>query len=307
MARCLVALFLPLLFACNVSLPEAVAPVRWTAVNVSTTQRQGDANFLLLPKGERILIDVGDDNGLLLNFLRERGISHIDEVFITHAHRDHYGGLRSLLAGNILMKRVRMNIPMRTVCDREGAWGCNYEDVLAVVALLKQHRVPVKPVLPGDEIRSGAAALRVLYAFNGVDTPIGPTDINDMSAQMLLSIGHTRVLFTGDLNRGIGEYLAGQGKELAADILKVPHHGGESMAPNRFFDRVGARVAIVPAPASLWESPRSVRARDYFKSQGTTVYVNGLHGHIDVLLSASDYSVQPSNTFALTARSVSRP
>ena len=93
-----------------------------------------------------------------------------------------------------------------------------------------------------------------LYAFDGVNTPVGKTDINGMSLILLLTHSGVRALFTGDLNDPIGAYLAKSGhngvNNLKADILKVPHPGADPLASNDFFDSVGARVALVPAPGN---------------------------------------------------------
>ena len=119
---------------------------------------------------------------------------------------------------------------------------------------------------------------------------MGKTDINGMSLILLLTHSGVRALFTGDLNDPIGAYLAKLGhngvNSLKADILKVPHHGADPLASNDFFDSVGPRVALVPAPSGLWLSDRCKRAREYFESKKIRTYVNGIHGHVTVMIGA---------------------
>ena len=116
-----------------------------------------------------------------------------------------------------------MNLPDKAICDREKPWGCDYDDILRTQAYLKNHGVTVLPAKAGDVFyNSGRTRLEVLYAFDGIHTPVGTPEINDMSLILRLTQGKTRALFTGDLNNKLGTYLAGR-SEVRADILKVPH------------------------------------------------------------------------------------
>lgn len=263
---------------------------RWTMIHVNE-EVPADAHLLEITGGPTILIDTGYPTGnRLVAFLRARKIQTIDSVWITHAHRDHYGGLGLLLDAGFQIKQVRMTRPDRKVCDAESTWGCQYHEVEDVFARLVRERIPVSAIQAGErETWTQNATLDTLYAFDGVHTPVGTTDINDMSPILLLTVGGTRALFTGDLNASIGGYLAEHGKNLRAEILKVPHHGGESVAPNAFFDQVRARTAMVPAPRSLWAGDRTQRLKKYFA--GTKTYVSGFHGHVQVLMRASGYEI----------------
>jgi competence protein ComEC len=126
------------------------------------------------------------------------------------------------------------------------------------------------------------ATVEILYAFDGVNTPVGGTDINDLSLVMMLKQNKKKILFTGDLNNAIGQYLAKNAHNLEADILKVPHHGTEGVVPNSFFEVVNAKFALVPAPTHLWCQERSARIRNWFNNNGVPVYVNGWHGNVQV-------------------------
>lgn len=74
--------------------------MEWTMVNVNYSAQQGDAHVIKIKNGKTVLIDAGHRNtagGSLLPFLRKKSISEIDIVFISHPHKDHYGGLDILL------------------------------------------------------------------------------------------------------------------------------------------------------------------------------------------------------------------
>jgi competence protein ComEC len=269
--------------------------VRWTMVHVNQAA-QGDAHLIEFTHGPTILIDAGLASQAegLLSLLQRRGVRRLDSVWISHAHRDHYGGLFSLIDAGIQIGEVRMNLPDRSLCQSEEPWGCDWSEIEKLSRTLQNAAIPIRTVKQGERLEGGeAGSLSVLYAYDGVNTPVGRTDINDTSLVVLLTAGKTRALFTGDLNSLIGEYLAREGKGLEADILKIPHHGTDSVAPNAFFDRVSSKVALVPSPGGLWKSERSSRVRSYLLSSGQRVYVNGFNGNVEVLINKQGYRVVP--------------
>jgi competence protein ComEC len=267
--------------------------VEWIAIDVNSTEGQADANLVRFARDKNYLIDAGDANGKLVSELRKQNVDTIEAVIISHAHRDHYSGIRALLNSSIQLRRVFINIPARQVCDSEKPWGCDYAEVEELVRLLRERGVEVRSVKPGDVMfREGKISLEVLYAYDGVNTPVGKTDVNDMSLVMLLSNDDMRVLFTGDLNRNIGTYLAGTGDaRLKAQFLKMPHHGASSLAPDSFFDWVDPRVVVVPAPAQLWRGERCKQARDWVERKRLALYVTGLSGNFAVSLEPGHYNI----------------
>ena len=128
--------------------------------------------------------------------------------------------------------------------------------------------------------------------YDGVHTPVGETDTNDTSIIVRLSVGPVRALFTGDLNSALGAWLARSTFDLTADVLKVPHHGTEGVAPNEFFARVNPKAALVPSPKALWRSERSKRIRDYFSEHHIPTYVSGIHGHVTVVMTTRGFTIE---------------
>ncbi len=103
-----------------------------------------------------------------------------------------------------------------------------------------------------------------------------------MSIIMMIHDDKNRFLLTGDLNQKLGTYLASHAKDIKADILKAPHHGAISLAPDIFFQEVAPKVIIVPTTQGLWCSDRCKMVRELAKKESYTTYINGFHGHITV-------------------------
>jgi competence protein ComEC len=271
-------------------------PLVWTMVNVNYSPQQGDAHLIQTRDGKSILIDTGHlspARNALVPFLQSKGIKKIDTVFVTHPHKDHYQGLLAILESGIPISNVYFNMPNRQVCDEEKPWGCDFEELMRFQVMLKNNQVRVLEAKSGMVFDLGfASSLKILYAFDGVNTPVGHTDINDMSYIMLLKHGFNTALFTGDLNAKLGGYLAEEGKDLKVDILKLPHHGTEGAPPDAFFAVADPKVVLVPSPALLWCSARSARMKSWVESRKIPTYVNGFSGHVAVKMNLFNYQIE---------------
>jgi beta-lactamase superfamily II metal-dependent hydrolase len=184
----------------------------------------------------------------------------------------------------------------------ERPWGYDPGDVQSLLLFLRQRGIPYFTPTAGDRLVDvrmrdrQAATLDVVCLYDGLHTPVGMTDTNDTSILLRLTDCGTRVLFTGDLNWKLGTWLAHSNLDLAADILKAPHHGTELAAPDEFFDRVHARAVLVPTSRFLWLSIRSKRIRTYFSEHHIPAYVSGINGDVVVTLREGGYTIEPEHS-----------
>lgn len=273
--------------------------ILWSVVHVSGEWQSGDAHLLEFPADDYVvLIDTGFDRYTrsdLIPYLDERGIDHINQLIITHAHRNHYGGIYSLMEHMRRIDRVYFNLPPKARCERE-RWpgGCDYGHVVRARDRVKASNTDLRALATDDLLYHDPdhdIILEVVYAHDGVSPPIGNTDINDTSAVLRLVYGTTTVLFTADLNRKVGSHLVENHFFLDSHIMTAPHHGVESTASNEFLEKVDPQVMIVSDSGRQWLGTRGDRIRRFAENNDIPTYVTGLHGNIAVSLASDGYSV----------------
>ena len=289
------------LTACSEQVPETNPPwadteyLRVHVPDLTANARQQDSyviEYRDTESGERrvVMIDAGNEDDMRehgLVYLKVHGISQIDELYVTHPHKDHYGGVRALLESDVEIKRLFMNIPLESQCGREVPWGCDYPHVLETIELAQSNGVEHAEIYvdnlsaPQELWSEDSLSLTLLFAPRGQHPDLGTTDINDMSLIMRLAANGLSYMLVGDLNHAGGTYLAKRlGDALKADVLQAPHHGAEGAAPNEFLQAVDPEHAIVSSFSQLWCSKRSERIRQFLERNGTTTRVVGMQGDL---------------------------
>jgi competence protein ComEC len=276
-----------------------------TSLHVSPKLAQADCHLIEFPNGSKVLIDAGlavdAPLNTLVDYFKKRKINHLDLVIISHCHKDHYGELVHIIKSGVSVGKVIINVPDPVFNDTEKfIGGYDYVHVQSMLKFFDRHNIPYETPNIGDQLWSTSkdpaqdATLDVVYLYDGLHGPLGLADVNDTSIIVRLSYGKTRVLFTGDLNYKLGGFLARHANkyDIEADILKVPHHGADGLAPNEFFDKVGCKVAIVSTPKSVWFSPRCKRIRDYLSSKKIKTLVSSLDGDTIVTISKTGYTIK---------------
>jgi len=195
---------------------------------------QGEAWFTLLDVGQGLSLVVqtaqhnlvydtgmnsfGVDMGkrVVLPFLKSQGIGVLDSLIISHGDNDHSGGAASILAA-----------------------------------------MPVHQVLSGQPERFLSAvtdwcAAGKIWYWDSVEFQIlhpAPTDLykktNNYSCVLKISTAGGAVLFTGDIEKLTEQALLNQARDLAANVLIVPHHGSRTSSSPEFIAAVRPQWALL--------------------------------------------------------------
>jgi competence protein ComEC len=168
---------------------------------------QGDATLVRWPDGRRWLVDGGPPRSDLPRVLERLGVYRLDEVVLSHAHPDHFGGLVPVVAA----------MP---------------------VGGLRAGHVPVElagvPRVGGPE-----PGLEVL----GPPAGFAPPGENDASLVLRLCHAGRCALLPGDVEAPAEAALAGL--DLHADVLKAPHHGSRTSSTPAFVAAVDPQVVVI--------------------------------------------------------------
>ena len=191
---------------------------------------QGDAALVRTPAGSNILIDAGPrtryaDAGasVIVPHLRHAGIDHLDAVIVSHPDGDHLGGLPSVLR-SVSVGRVL-----------HSGWEATTELFAETRVLIDSLSVPHHAVDAGDTLRVDDSVQIDVLAPPPRPRQVGLTTKNDASVVLRLAYGSTTMLFTGDVEAPGEQWLdAAYKKQLAADVVKIPHHGSKTSSTPSF-------------------------------------------------------------------------
>ena len=239
---------------------------------------QGDA--LLLRLDDRtLLVDAGPDaqtvRETILPRLRAMQVVRLDYLVLTHPDADHIGGapelMRTLPVGQVVVWDAPSDHPV-------------FQEVLRLAGELP---VPVRSVRQGDRLSwHPAVETQVL------NPAAGDCSDNDLSVVLRVVYGNAVFLLTGDLEQSVESELIRQALPLAADVLKVGHHGSDTSSSPAFLDRVAPQVAIVLAGRdNSFGHPREA-VLDRLLDRGVAVFRTDLSGDVAVCTDGDVITVQ---------------
>ena len=133
------------------------------------------------------MIDCGDERaanrGAVL--LKQLGIEKIDILFNTHLHHDHINGLE-ITDDTAKVGEVR-------ICFSPDLT----ESGLRLLRTTQERNIPLKEYRNGDEYTMGDGEVKLLFLKNN-ETYL---DMNNQSAQTLVTYGERSILFMADMER----------------------------------------------------------------------------------------------------------
>ncbi|MEW5763125.1 MAG: DNA internalization-related competence protein ComEC/Rec2 [Bacillota bacterium] len=244
---------------------------------------QGDATLIRGPDGATVLIDAGgrpgeyeDGDGagrqVVVPYLERLGIRKLDVLVLTHPHEDHAGG-----AGAVL-DAVKVGLVVVAPLQNGEEVPPGYRRLLERCA---RGGIKVRDARAGARIRAGAALnLDVLSP----EEPLlqgTASDLNNNSLVLRLRYGRQAFLFTADIQQEAQARLLLSGRDLKADVLKVPHHGSAAFVP-AFFETVRPAVAVVSVGADNRFALPSPAALDKLDEVGARVYRTDRDGAVIV-------------------------
>ena len=192
---------------------------------------QGDATLIQTPGGKTLLMDAGD-NGQgdhVVGYLKALGIDTVDVLLFTHPHADHIGGgpevIQAFDIGALYMPKVSHTTQ-------------TFERLLLAI---EEKGLRIKSAKAGIDLELDPAL---------ETTMIGPhsetyDNLNDYSASIRMTHGSNAIVITGDAERQAELEMVNNGMNIAANLLRVGHHGSSTSSVPEFLQAVDPDYGVI--------------------------------------------------------------
>lgn len=199
---------------------------------------QGDATLIQHPDGSTVLFDGGPPEAGTARLLRRAGVRRLSAVVMTHASRDHHGGLAEVVE----------RFPVELLLD--GGDGTRDRDFRSVVAGAVAHGA--RRVVAAAPLTLHAGALRI-DVLSPRPRPPGPPpeDPNPRAVVAIVSCDGFDLLLSGDAESEALLPLPLRD----VDAVKVPHHGSSDPGLPAVLERLRPEVASIPVGENSYGHP----------------------------------------------------
>lgn len=200
---------------------------------------QGDGIFLR-EEEMTCLIDGGSSNISKVGqyciepFLKARGVSCLDYVFVTHGDSDHISGIKELT------RRQDRGIAINCmVFPEQKFWD---EELKELCTMAERSGIRTAIIHSGQQITGKNLRIECL----GPDGRKIEGTGNEASMILSISYGELDLLLTGDVE-GQGEEILTEMLTKEYEILKVAHHGSRNSTGEAFLNKTSPILAVISA------------------------------------------------------------
>ncbi len=237
---------------------------------------QGDATLIQHPDGGAVLFDGGPPEGRVARLLRRAGVRRLSAVVMTHASRDHQGGLAEVID----------RYPVDLLVD--GGDGTPDRDFRATVQAARDRGIRRVEAIAPMTLRAGGMAIRIIAPAPRPPGP-APEDPNARAVVAIVSAGGFQLLLSADA----------ESPSLApltlpnVDAMKVPHHGSADPGLPELLDRLRPEVAAIEVGSENTyghPAPSTLAALD---DAGVATFRTDEHGTVTLTVRGGRMSVHP--------------
>ena len=197
-------------------------------------------------EGHNMLIDGGlrRCGHQLLHYLRRAGADHLDAVVCSHEHKDHVGGLITVVH----------SLTYDHVYAPDDCYEGN-KDFNRFVGMVRSHGREVTVLQAGERFSLGGAEVSVLGPV--LDYGGSERREDNHSLVLRLAYGDQSFLFTGDMYAQAELDLLDSEAEVESKVLKAAHHGSSSSSGEAFLQAVNPQYAVISTAGTERNHPHS--------------------------------------------------
>lgn len=207
---------------------------------------QGDAIAIRTPRDRWLLVDAGPrgprgdaGRGVVVPFLRRRGVPSLQAWILTHGDADHLGGGPAVVAAMVPPLVLEPGQPRGTALYLE-----HLAAVDASGALWRPARV-------GDMLEIDDVRVSVLHPAS--EWMAGRFAPNENSVVLRVTYGCFDALLAGDAGFAAESVLTPRVREV--DLLKVGHHGSAGATSDAWLDGLRPRAAVISVGPNTYGHP----------------------------------------------------
>ncbi|MEK7194047.1 MAG: MBL fold metallo-hydrolase [Patescibacteria group bacterium] len=202
---------------------------------------QGDSELAVLPGNVKILIDAGPNRKVLdeLTSALSPFDRYIDLVVLSHPQLDHFAGLIDVLK--------RYQVGAFVFNGRRGETAA-FGDLEKII---NENKIPIIILGEKDKIKYQDSRFDVLSPSKNL---LSSAELNDTTLVLRLLSQNAKILFTGDIDSKIENYLA-EKYELDVDVLKIAHHGSKFSSSEEFLRAATPKLTIIEVGKNSYGHP----------------------------------------------------
>jgi beta-lactamase superfamily II metal-dependent hydrolase len=223
---------------------------------------QGDAELLISPGGQTVLIDGGlpGSQNAVKPYLLNHGVTNFDYFVVSHYHNDHIGCAKALLTTDVVshLKAAydRGDNPTHTD-SYDKTFARNYRSAVQGKRVAASAQPPAAGAGAVHSFRLDANSAQpveiqfVAVNGNGQITKTGEINENDLSVACLVRFGQFSAVLGGDLSGSNGsEYTDIESTTMAAipqpvTVYKVHHHGSRYSSNTNWLRRIDPVIGVI--------------------------------------------------------------
>lgn len=237
----------------------------------------GQGSACLIQNGNHnMLIDAGENTceELIVQYLNDLNVSHLEYVIGTHPDSDHVGGLDAVI-DNFDIDTVFLS----AITDKDTK---TCKDVLAS---LDAKQLTYSTPAVGETYSLGDATFLILAPSKHYE------DANDNSIALKLTYGEFDFVTTGDCERYAEKDICELDYDLNAEVYNAGHHGSSNASSEELIDRIKPTAVTISCGAdNKYKHPHD-KTLKRFNDRDISVYRTDELGTIEITSDGNTFNI----------------